>query len=1099
MKSKISSLILLFCLSLFLSPTAQAQNSKSKKEKEKPTLLSGFKLRNIGPAFMSGRVADMVIHPQDESIWYVAIGSGGVWKTENAGVTWKPIFDKQSVYSIGCITIDPNNPHKLWVGTGENVGGRHVSYGDGVYVSEDDGETWSNMGLKKSQHISKIIVHPSNPNVIWVAVQGSLWNKGGQRGLYKSKDGGKTWIKKLGDNQWMGVTDVIIDPRNPDRLYAATWERHRTVAAYMGGGKKSGIYSSSNGGDHWVKLTKGLPTSKIGKIGLAISPQKPDIIYAAIELNLRKGGIYKSTDRGASWKKQSDMVSSGTGPHYYQELYASPHQFDRIYLADVRMKISEDGGKTFRTMKEEHKHSDNHALSFKKSDPDYLLVGSDGGVYESFDLGTNWRMMPNLPTLQYYKLALDDAKPFYNIYGGTQDNNSHIGPSRTDNIHGIRNADWSVPLYGDGHQPATEPGNPNIAYFESQQGNLVRFDKKTGEITSIKPQPRAGESYERFNWDAPILVSPHKPSRIYFASQRVWKSENRGDSWEAISGDLTKNQQRLDLPIMGSKQRWNSPWDNYAMSNYNTITSLAASPVKEVLIYAGTDDGQIQVTDNGGKSWKKIDLKRVNAVPKTAFVNDIKADLFDENTVYAALDNHKYGDFKPYLIKSTDRGKTWKNIASNIPKNTLVWRMEQDHIQANLLFAATEFGLYTSLNGGKKWHILNGGVPTISFRDLKIHRGENDLVGASFGRGFFVLDDYSPLRDISDAQMKKDEATLFNARFAWWYVPRRVIGYKKKANKGADHYTAPNPEFGATFTYYLRDKYASIKELREAREKKSGEKNISFPGWDTISKELETPFPKVYLTIQDMQGAVVRRILCPNKKGFNRVSWDLRYPSFAPIQWDKKNLQIVTKKGKDHTKPSGFLAMPGTYTASLSKKIDGVFTSLSKPITFKVRKMSQGSLEGSDTKVLGAFLREIEGVQQHLGRLHLTLKQLLAKTNALNISYLRSKKSSEPLEKRMKDLRTRVLSIYHKIYGNTAKNEMKEKTNPTISDRIYIAIAGNNYSTYGSTPMHRESLAIAKKELKVFDRSIKATQQEIFELETDLKKVEAPWVEGQKI
>ncbi len=428
------------------------------------------------------------------------MGSGGVWKTNNASTTWQPIFDDQPSYSVGCVTIDPNEHTVIWVGTGENVGGRHVGYGDGIYRSADGGASWENMGLKETHHISKIIVHPENSDILWVAAQGPLWSKGGERGLYKTTDGGKKWKKVLGDDEWTGVTDILIDPRNPDQLYAATWQRHRNVAAYMGGGPGSGIHRSGDGGETWEKLSNGLPESNMGKIGLAISPQNPDVLYAAIELDRRTGGVYRSANRGVSWTKQSDTVSGATGPHYYQELYASPHQFDRLYLVDVRMQISNDGGKTFTRMKERFKHSDNHALAFRADDPDYLLVGTDGGLYESFDLAENWRYVANLPVTQFYKVALDDAEPFYNIYGGTQDNSTQGGPSRTVYSLGIQNSDWFLTLGGDGHQPATEPGNPDIVYSESQQGFLSRIDITTGEILSIQPQPEAGESYERFNW-----------------------------------------------------------------------------------------------------------------------------------------------------------------------------------------------------------------------------------------------------------------------------------------------------------------------------------------------------------------------------------------------------------------------------------------------------------------------------------------------------------------------------------------------------------------------------------------------------------------------
>jgi photosystem II stability/assembly factor-like uncharacterized protein len=490
--------------------------------------------RNIGPAINGGRIADIAIHPDNRSVWYVTVGSGGVWKTVNAGTTWQPIFDGQSSYSIGSVAIDPSNPATVWVGTGEDVGGRHVGFGDGIYKSTDGGKTWTNMGLRASEHISTMVVHPKNSNVVWVSAQGPLWTSGGERGLYKTDDGGTTWRKVLGDGEWTGVTDVVIDPRDPDVLYAATWDRHRTVAFYLGDGPGTGIHKSTDGGETWTELTTGLPSSNMGKIGLAISPQDPDMVYAAIETDRRSGGLYRSTNRGGSWTKMSDAVSGGTGPHYYQELYASPHQFGRLYLVSNTTLVSDDHGTTFRRMPQDKKHGDDHAIAFQKDDPDYLLVGSDGGLYETYDDMATWRFLRNLPVMQYYKISADDAEPFYFVYGGTQDNGSNGGPSRTDTDHGIRNADWFTTLGADGHGSATEPGNPNIIYGEFQQGVLWRVDRLTGESVFIQPQPREGEGFERYNWDAPIEVSPHRATRLYFASHRVWRTDDRGDSWQRV-------------------------------------------------------------------------------------------------------------------------------------------------------------------------------------------------------------------------------------------------------------------------------------------------------------------------------------------------------------------------------------------------------------------------------------------------------------------------------------------------------------------------------------------------------------------------------------
>ena len=809
---------------------AKKDTAEAEGRKLSAKTLEGLKLRNIGPAFMSGRIADVAIDPTRPSTWYVAVGSGGVWKTLNAGTTWTPLFDGEGSYSIGCLTLDPQNPNVVWVGTGENVGGRHVGFGDGVYRSRDGGASWQNLGLKESQHISKIVVHPKNPDVVWVAAQGPLWSRGGERGLYKTTDGGKSWAKVLGAGEWTGVTDVVLDPRDPDLLYAATWQRQRTVAAYVGGGPESGLHRSTDGGRTWEKLTKGLPEGSMGKIGIVLSPQDPDVVYAAIELDRRQGAVYRSTNRGASWEKRSDTVSGGTGPHYYQELYASPHAEGRIYLADVRLQVSDDGGKTFRRVEEKDKHSDNHALSFRRDAPDYLLAGTDGGLYESFDLAKTWRFVSNLPVTQFYKIAVDDAEPFYTVYGGTQDNSTQGGPVRTDSVNGITNGDWFVTLFADGYQPATEPGNPRIMYSHWQNGNLVRVDRITGERVYIQPQGEPGDAPERFNWDAPILVSPHSPSRIYHASQRVWRSEDRGDNWRAISPDLTRNQDRMKLPLMGRQWSWDAAWDLLAMSTFGTITSLAESPKQEGLLYAGTDDGILQVSEDSGKTWRRIELGTLPGVPASAFVNDVKADLFDANTVYVALDDHKTGDFRPHLLKSTDRGRTWISIAGDLPARHLVWRLVQDHVKRGLLFAGTEFGVFFTVDGGSRWVKLGGDVPTIAFRDLAIQRRENDLVCGSFGRGIFVLDDYSALRELSEQALSKP-AALFPVRKGWWYVERDPFGETGKASQGAAFFTAPNPPFGAVFTYHLAEGLKSREKKRQEQEK------------PLVKEGKDTPFP----------------------------------------------------------------------------------------------------------------------------------------------------------------------------------------------------------------------------------------------------------------
>ncbi|MCD4724231.1 MAG: hypothetical protein K8R63_05255 [Bacteroidales bacterium] len=1083
-------LTLTFAIGLLMAATISVGFAQENEEKSplNASTFSGLELRSIGPALKSGRIADIAIHPENNNIWYVAVGSGGVWKTLNSGTTWKPIFDGQKVYSIGCVSIDPNNPHTVWVGTGENVGGRHVGVGDGIYKSDDGGASWENMGLKASQHISKILIHPENSDIIWVAAQGPLWNKGDERGLYKSADGGKTWKKTLGDDKWIGVTDIVMDPCKPDVLYAATWQRHRNVAAYMGGGPGSGIHKSTDGGETWEKLKKGLPSSNMGKIGLAISPQKPDIIYAAIELDRRTGGVYKSINRGASWQKQSSAVSGATGPHYYQELVASPHEFDKIFLLDVRIQMSEDGGKTFERINERSKHSDNHSIAFRDDDPEYMLVGTDGGIYETFDGSGTWRYISNLPVTQFYKVAVNDAKPFYHIFGGTQDNGSLGGPSQTDRREGITNADWSLILGGDGHQPATEPGNPDIVYCESQQGYLARIDLTTGESVRIRPQPAEGEKLDRFNWDSPILVSPHSPTRIYFASQRVWRSDNRGDSWTAISGDLTHKQQRLTLPIMDQTWSWDATWDMDAMSQYNTITSLAESPLKEGLIYAGTDDGLIQVTEDGGANWRKIEVGKLPAVPETAFVNDIKADLYDENTVYIALDNHKFGDFKPYLLKSTDKGKNWKSIAGDIPENTLVWRVVQDHEKAELMFAATEYSIYFTIDGGKKWIKLKGGVPTISFRDLAIQKERNDLVGASFGRSFYVFDDYSVLRHVTEEKLK-EEARLYPIRDAWLYAFRSGAG-----SQGSNYYSAENPPRGAVFTYHLAKNYSSKESERKKEEKKlkKEEQPLSFPEWEVLKEERLEEKPKIWLTVRDADGMVVRKINAPAGKGFHRVDWDLRYPAWEAID-------IHMERSGDWT-PPGSLVIPGTYTVSLAKEVEGKITELAGPLEFNVIKLYKGALEGMNPLDAFAFRKEMDQMREATSAASITLREAKKKVDAMQTALSRMPEPPGELNEQLYQLKKVLAEFEEQVHGDPAKRELSEYTYPTLRQRLSVASQGYWNLTYGPTLMQIQNLQIARKQFEILKSELEViVNQQIPDMEQKLIDAGAPWMSGRPL
>lgn len=1043
-----------------------------------------MEMRNIGPAYMSGRISDIAVDQSDPSTWYTAVASGGIWKTTNAGTTWKPIFDKQAVFSTGDVTIDPSNSDIIWVGTGENNGGRHISFGDGVYKSTDGGDTWENMGLKKSERISDIIIHPTNSNIVWVSAQGPLWTSGGERGLYKTTDGGKTWKQVLKtEDEWTGVTSLLIDPRNPNKLYAATWSRQRTIAAYVGTGAGAGIHTSDDGGETWTKLKSGLPKGNMGKIGMAISPMNPDVLYATIETDNRKGGFYRSENRGASWQEMSDEVGGGTGPHYYQEIFADPHQFDRVYIASNYSKVSNDGGKTWTPINTKRKHVDDHAFAFHPTDPDFVLIGSDGGIYMSHDRMENFRFMANLPLTQFYKVAPDDSLPFYNVYAGAQDNNTQGGPSRTNRKEGIKNKDWYLTLGGDGHQPAVEPGNPEIMYSQWQQGNLTRRDLKTGENVYIKPQARPGEPAERFNWDAPINVSAHDTKRLYFPSQRVWRSDDRGDSWTPISGDLTKDGNRMHMPMMGRTWSVEAGWDLYAMSNFHTIANFSESPVNENILWVGTDDGLIQVSKDGGKNWKKIDLKKVKGIPKNAYVNDIRADLYDPNTVYVALDNHKEGDFKPYLIKSTNLGKKWTSLAKDIPAKHLVWRIVQDHVNKDLLFIGTEFGIFFTVDGGEKWLELNGGMPTISTRDVKIQRRENDLVAGTFGRGIYILDDYAPLRQLSKKAMEEDALLFAPSRPVKWFT----LDSNHTVSDGDDRFVAKNPAHGATLTYYLKDSLLTAKEKRQKAEKKmvKDKQYPKYPTWESIEKENQEAKPAVYLDIKDASGNFVNRVAGKAKKGLHRVTWDMSYG---------KTSAVVDGK----LAGSSLVAPPGKYSATLYKRVGSTLTQLAAPVDFELQAIYQSAITTNSSNEVLDYGREVVAAQKRSSAARTVIEGLENTIDALRVAIDGTPNNLALLEKQFANIQAELNGINVEIYGLKSRDRKGAKP-ANISSRLSYAMSAG-WSNYGPTKQHKEQLGYALEGLNAVTKRIKVLQQDsIPALQEAIINAGGPWTKGASL
>ena len=1037
-------------------------------------LLSGMKLRSIGPALMSGRIGDLAINPAQPNTWYAAAASGNLWKTVNSGNTWEPIFDKYGSYSIGCVTLDPQNPEIVWVGTGENVGGRHIGFGDGVYRSPNGGKSFENLGLKNSEHISKIVVDPRDSNVVFVASQGPLWSAGGERGLYRSEDAGQTWELVLSAGTWTGCTDVVIDHENPDVLYAALHQRHRTVAALLNTGPESGIHKSVDGGRTWRKLEQGLPSEDKGKISLAVSPQKNNVVYATIELPNRKGGFWRSEDCGESWSRASDFVAGGTGPHYYQEIWVDPHRFDCIYHANNVLVRSVDGGKTFESIEGRYKHVDNHAVVFHPTDPDFVLVGTDGGIYVSRDFSGTWTHFENLPLTQFYKVDVDYDLPFYHVIGGTQDNSTQYGPARTRLDTGIRNSEWIIPVGGDGHDNAINPDNPDIIFGESQQGFIRRYDRRTGQSISVQPQPAAGEPAFRFNWDSPILISPHNSSRVYFASNHLHRSDDHGDTWTTISPDLSRNENRLAMPMMGRVHGVDGGYDLDAMSQYGNITSISESPLVEGLVYAGTDDGMVQVTEDGGMNWRKID--RFFDVPDHAFVNDIKADRHDSDTVYVCMDDHKSGDFKPYLLRSKDRGKTWESMVGDLPDRHLVWRLEQDHVAPNLFFLGTEFGVFVSLDAGTKWIKLSGGMPNIPVRDLAIQKRENDLVCATFGRSFYVLDDYSPLRDVSTALDSKAEGKLFSPRKTPWFVESGVF---PRDFLGDNFYTCANPDFGTLMTVWIRESAKTAKERRQKAEKEAAKegRDVAIPTWEELQAESVEGPVKYVVEIRSTDNQPVARVDCPANAGLHRVNWNLRYS--APS-----------------TGSPGALVAPGQYSAQLHRVADNVFTAIGEPVGFSVEPIFDPAITAVARDEAIRFQQELSVLMAEVNRMNGDFARLQSEIEGSRTLIAGSAADPTALLEQVSALEAKARDLKKFFEGDAEKQSRTVIDVPTAQQRLGSVLYDIAGSTHGPTGTHRQQVEIAKPEIVSAITELNVFQQEVLTLRTAMEAQGLIWVEA---
>ena len=871
------------------------------------TAISHLQYREIGPAIMGGRIADLAVVESKPQVFYLGTGTGGVWKTENHGTSWTPLFDDQPASSIGDVTLHQTNPNLVWVGTGEPQNRQSSGWGNGVYKSTDAGNTWRHMGLDETKHIGRILIHPRNPDVVYVAAVGDLWAPNEERGVYRTQDGGQTWERVLYVDQNTGAIDLAMDPGDPNTIFAAMYQRRRTGWGFSGGGPGSGLYRTYDGGDSWTELTDGLPEGDKGRIGVDVFRQDGNVVYALVEADARApgqgfggggegaraGGTFRSLDRGATWEKMSD---ANPRPMYYSQIRVDPTNVDRIYVLGGALTVSDDGGRTFRSDGAEQIHVDHHALWIDPNDPNHLIIGSDGGVSASWDGAAHWRMFDNIPLGQFYAIGYDMRDPYY-VCGGLQDNDPWCGPSNTRSFHGIRNQDWYETAYGDGFFTIVDPTDSTIVFSESQGGNMNRYDLTTGEKTPMRPITGPRENGDtakeyRFNWNSPLQLSPHDPATIYLGANYLLRSRDRGMSWEEVGGvDLTKRIDRDTLEIMGVSGTKPQMSIHDGTSTYGNLTALAESPLVPGLIYVGTDDGNLQVSRDDGATWQNI-VSGIPGLPERTYVSRVEPSAHVEGRVYATFDGHRNGDYAPHAYVSQDYGQSWSPITSGLPDGWSVNVITEHHRTPDLLFLGNEIGVYVSVDRGGRWTRLKNNLPVVPVDDILVHPRDNDLIVGTHGRSLWIMADVTPLEHLS-TDMLSEAGRLFPSQPSTMWAQRGGWPFY-----GAT-YSAPNPPRGARLRYYLRDEVAD-------RDVTTGQRNRT-----------EDDFS---LTIADAQGRHVRTLQAPRAAGINEIIWDWRYDR----PYDPANGGRGTGRsgggggrGRGGGVPQGPIVVPGTYTVSM--------------------------------------------------------------------------------------------------------------------------------------------------------------------------------------
>ena len=950
-RSRILIPMLLVSILLTISYLA-AVSKETEKLTVNPSLFQNMTWRSIGPANMGGRMVDIEAVSGNPHIIYLGTASSGIWKSIDGGIKFKPIFDDQPVHAIGDIAIAPSNPDILWVGTGEGNARDSVSCGNGVYKSTDAGAHWTHMGLDDTRFISEIVIHPTNPDIVYVAVIGHIWGPHKERGVYMTTDSGKTWKNVLYVDEKTGASDMDMDPSNPNILYAGMWTFQRHSWTHQSGSDKGGVFKSIDGGQTWRKLTNGLPTL-IGRIGVKVAPSNPNVVYAIMEC--KEGTLFRSNDVGKSWKKISSDWNIVMRGFYYAELHVDPQDENHIYALANSLSVSEDGGKTFRGIRDSGLHGDWHGMWIDPKDPNYMVIGNDGGCGISYDGDKNWDRLNTMPHGQLYRIDYSLDVPFYNVAGGMQDNSTWLGPARSRCSLGILNDDWSVYGGGDGFYPVFHRKKP-LFICEGQKGSMSRIDLTTGESQNISPSPFPSQAHPaedlpyRFAWNTPIVASPHNPDTIYLGGNVLFRSRNFGTEWEIISPDLTTNNPEKQKPAGGS-----IAIEGTGAEYHCTIRTIAESPVKKNVIWVGTDDGLVHVTNNGGKDWTDV-TKNIPDILPEGYVTNVEASRFDVATAYITYDRHMLDDIKPYVFKTKDFGETWENITGNLPNKGYAHIIREDPQNPQLLYVGTEFGIYVSFSGGKNWINLGmKNLPTVSIRDLKVHPMENDLILGTHGRSFYILDDIAFIQELSKEILDLD-VHLFNLMKAWRYSLVR----NKVTTGGAKAFRGSNPDYGALITYYLK----------------------SSPGEKTT----------VQIQIYDSQGKLVKEMKGTKNAGINRVAWPLQYDGPTPRHPDRPQ---VVERGRVSRGPQ---ALPGKYTVKLvvgdkeiSKTLDVKMDPAIKVSKSALRTQLKNTMELRDMlSSLNLALRNLDTIESQC-------KELLEKIE-------KSKETPEAAKKDINDL-----------------------------------------------------------------------------------------------